>query len=40
MDGRIALGNALAGFAVGLFVHAIPGAWWPDWLRKLLRKDE
>ena len=40
MDGRITLGNALAGFAVGLFVHAIPASWWPRWLRELVGKDE
>jgi hypothetical protein len=40
MDGRTTLGNALAGFAVGLFVHAIPGSWWPRWLRELVGKDE
>jgi hypothetical protein len=39
MDGRITLGNALAGFAVGLFVHAIPASWWPRWLRELVGKD-
>jgi hypothetical protein len=40
MDGRTTLGNALAGFAVGLFVHAIPASWWPRWLRELVGKDE
>jgi hypothetical protein len=40
MDGRTTLGNALAGFAVGLFVHAMPGSWWPRWLRELVGKDE
>jgi hypothetical protein len=36
----LALGNGLAGFAVGLFVHAIPASWWPRWLRDLVGKKE
>jgi hypothetical protein len=40
MDGRLVLGNCLAGFAVGLFVHAIPASWWPRWLRDLVGKKE
>jgi hypothetical protein len=34
----LALGNGLAGFAVGLFLHAIPASWWPRWLRDLVGK--
>jgi hypothetical protein len=38
MNGHLGLGNGLMGFAVGLFVHAIPGSWWPRWLRELVGK--
>jgi hypothetical protein len=40
MTAWIALGNGMAGFAVGLFLHAIPGSWWPRWLRELVGKKE
>jgi hypothetical protein len=40
MKELLVLGNALAGFAVGLFVHAIPASWWPIWLRDLVGKKE
>jgi hypothetical protein len=40
MSGWVALGNGMAGFAVGLFVHAIPASWWPRWLRDLAGKKE
>jgi hypothetical protein len=39
MDGWIKLGNGMAGFAVGLFLHAIPASWWPRWLREVVGKD-
>jgi uncharacterized membrane protein len=34
------LGNGLAGFVVGIFLHAIPASWWPRWLRDLGGKKE
>jgi hypothetical protein len=34
----VAFGNGMAGFAVGLILHAIPGSWWPRWLRELVGK--
>jgi hypothetical protein len=40
MNKWLALGNALTGFAVGLFLHAIPASWWPRWLRDLAGKKE
>jgi hypothetical protein len=40
MNGWVALSNGLAGFAVGLFMHAIPASWWPRWLGKLVGKKE
>jgi hypothetical protein len=40
MSGWVALGSGMAGFAVGLFVHAIPASWWPRWLRELVGKKE
>jgi hypothetical protein len=40
MNEWLALGNGLAGFAVGLFLHAIPASWWPRWLRNLVGKKE
>jgi hypothetical protein len=40
MSGWVAFGNCMAGFAVGLFVHAIPASWWPRWLRELVGKEE
>jgi hypothetical protein len=40
MNERLMLGNGLAGFAVGLFLHAIPASWWPRWLRGLVGKKE
>jgi hypothetical protein len=40
MKERLVLSNVLAGFAVGLFVHAIPASWWPRWLRDLVGKKE
>ena len=38
MSGWVELGNGMAGFAVGLFLHAIPASWWPRWLRGLVGK--
>jgi hypothetical protein len=40
MTAWLAVGNGMAGFAVGLFLHAIPGSWWPRWLRELVGKKE
>jgi hypothetical protein len=40
MTAWVALGNGMAGFAVGLFLHAIPASWWPRWLRELVGKKE
>jgi hypothetical protein len=40
MNERLMLSNCLAGFAVGLFLHAIPASWWPRWLRDLVGKKE
>jgi hypothetical protein len=34
----VAFGNGMAGFVVGLILHAIPGSWWPRWLRELVGK--
>jgi hypothetical protein len=39
MSGWVELGNGMAGFAVGLFLHAIPASWWPRWLRGLVGKE-
>ncbi len=40
MDKWLVLGNGLAGFVVGIFVHAIPASWWPRWLGNLVGKKE
>jgi hypothetical protein len=40
MNERLMLSNCLAGFAVGIFLHAIPASWWPRWLRDLVGKKE
>jgi hypothetical protein len=38
MTGWVELGDGMAGFVVGLFLHAIPASWWPRWLGKLVGK--
>jgi transglutaminase-like putative cysteine protease len=38
MSGWVELGDGMAGFAVGLFLHAVPASWWPRWLGKLVGK--
>jgi hypothetical protein len=38
MSGWVELGDGVAGFAVGLFLHAVPASWWPRWLGKLVGK--
>jgi hypothetical protein len=40
MSGWVELGDGMAGFAVGLFLHAIPASWWPRWLGKLVVRSD